>query len=323
MRTATDPSTRPHSRTRRTALMALVLAAGIALTACGGGGSATSTAAGTFASGNADYDAVINAGPVASADAVNGNAWAKAIKEAGVLRVGGTQTSQLFSLMNPATNTVIGFDSGLSQLLSRYILGEVKTDLTIVQSATREEVITSKAVDVVVATYSILPARMEKIDFAGPYYASQAGILVKADNDTIKGVDDLNGKQVATQAGSSGVAILQEAAPGATIVELPDDAQCVAAVETGQVDAYVIDQALLLSGLLTNQNTKIVGQPFGPVDAYGIGVFKGSEGKAFINQFLKDIVADGTWEKLWKVTIQARTGVDQVATPPEIGSAGN
>jgi len=266
---------------------------------------------------------VINSGPVADAATVSANSWASAIKASGTLRIGGTQTSQLFSLLDPTSNQIVGFDAGLGQLLSRYILGSVHTNLTVVTSATREQVITQKQVDVVIATYSITAARMQQIDFAGPYYASQAAILVKSDNTSINSVADLAGKNVATQAGSTGVALLQQLAPTAKVVTLPDDSQCQAAVTSGQVDAYVIDQTILLSDLITNTGVKLAGQPFGPSDSYGIGVLKGSDGKAFINQFLTTIEQDGTWQKLWAATIQAKTKTTQTATPPAIGSAGN
>ena len=311
-----------RTHVRRFAAAVTALLVGLALTACttSNPGTTTTTSSPT---GTLSYNDVINSGPVASADVVAANNWASAVKASGQLRVGGTQTSQLFSLLDPTTNKVVGFDAGLSQLLSRYILGDVNTNLTVVTSATREQVITSGSVDVVVATYSITASRMQQIDFAGPYYTSQAAILVTATNTSISSVADLAGKQVATQAGSTGVSIIKQSAPEATIVELPDDAQCLAAVTPGQVDAYVIDQTLLLSTMMANPDVKIVGDPFGPVDAYGIGVSKSSDGKAFINQFLQTIMDDGTWLNLWKATIQARTKTDQIPTPPAIGSAGN
>ena len=70
------------------------------------------------------FDALIASGPVADADAIAASEWATAVKEAGVLRVGGTRTSFLFSQMDETDNGVRGFDAGLYQLLARYILGD-------------------------------------------------------------------------------------------------------------------------------------------------------------------------------------------------------
>lgn len=52
---------------------------------------------------DADYDAVINSGPVAGDEAVAASTWASAIKQAGVFKTGGTKTSQIFSLEDPAS----------------------------------------------------------------------------------------------------------------------------------------------------------------------------------------------------------------------------
>ena len=144
------------------------------------------------------FDALIASGPVADDETIAASAWAAAVKEAGVLRVGGTRTSFLFSQLDETDNGIRGFDAGLYQLLARYILGdETKYELTQVNSSTRESVLTSGQVDAVFATYSITPSRQEVISFAGPYYTSQQAILVKAGNEEITGVDSLADRIVA------------------------------------------------------------------------------------------------------------------------------
>ena len=164
------------------------------------------------------FDALLASGPVADDAAIDANSWAKAVKEAGVLRVGGTRTSFLFSQLDETDGGVRGFDAGLYQLLARYILGdETKYELTQVDSSTRESVLQSNQVDAVFATYSITPSRQEVISFAGPYYTSRQAVLVKAGNTEVTGVDSLAGKTVATQSGSTGPAILAEYAPEAVV----------------------------------------------------------------------------------------------------------
>ena len=162
----------------------------------------------------AAFDALVAQGPVADAATIASSTWASKIKQAGVLRLGGTQTSNLFSLLNEKDGKARGFDAGLAQMIARYILGDgANTQFTQVTSSTREQVLINDQVDMVLATYSITPARAEKISFAGPYYTSQAGVLVKANNAAIKSYNDLAGKKVATQAGSTGPAILAQFAP--------------------------------------------------------------------------------------------------------------
>ncbi|MBQ6342074.1 MAG: glutamate ABC transporter substrate-binding protein [Anaerolineaceae bacterium] len=266
------------------------------------------------------FDTLLASGPVASDEAVAASSWASAVKKAGILRVGGTRTSFLFSQLDETDNGIRGFDAGLYQLLARYILGdESKYELTQVTSSTRESVLTSGQVDAVFATYSITPSRQEVISFAGPYYTSQQAILVKNGNAEIKGIDDLVDKTVATQAGSTGPSILEEYAPDAIVQEFEDDIQARTAVEQGRADAYVTDYTLILNSIVKNPGAyAIAGDVFGPIDPYGIGLPKDSDGVAFVNDFLKLIEEDGTWTQLWLISLGARTGIDTAPEAPAI-----
>ncbi|MBQ8162054.1 MAG: glutamate ABC transporter substrate-binding protein [Clostridia bacterium] len=266
------------------------------------------------------FDALIATGPVASDEEIAASAWATAVKNAGILRVGGTRTSFLFSQLDETDNGIRGFDAGLYQLLTRYILGdESKYELTQVTSSTRESVLTSDQVDAVFATYSITPSRQEVISFAGPYYTSQQAILVKNGNTEINGLEDLADKIVATQAGSTGPSILAEYAPDADVQEFEDDIQARTAVELGRADAYVTDYTLILNSIVKNPGAYAVsGDVFGPVDPYGIGLPKDSDGVAFVNSFLKTIEDSGLWASLWQVSLGDRTGIDTAPEAPSI-----
>lgn len=305
-------------------LLAAVAALGIALSGCGGTSSAPAkSSAPAQATGKPldtkAYDKLVNSGEVASGSTVNANKWAKAVKDQGVLKVGGVKSSALFSLQSPDDNKVRGFDAGLSQLLARYILGDAKTSVSVVDSSTREAVLQNGTVNTVFATYSINPARQQKIDFAGPYLTSQQAILVKSTNKTVNSVSDLAGKKVGVQAGSTGPSIVKKFAPKANAQEFQTDAELVQALKQGRIDAYVVDESLVLGDIAKEpQALKLAGKPFGDKDEYGIGLPKGSDGTAFVNAWLQKIEADGTWAKLWKLTVGERTGVTKVPTPPAI-----
>ena len=268
----------------------------------------------------AAFDSLVAQGPVADPATLASNTWASKIKQAGTLRLGATQTSNLFSLLNEKDGRIRGFDAGLAQLLTRYILGDgSRYKFTQVTSSTREQVLINDQVDLVLATYSITPARAQKISFAGPYYTSQAGVLVKASNKAIQSHDDLAGRKTATLAGSTGPAILAQFAPKAIVQEFQTHQEAVDALRQGRVDAYVTDYTLLLNVLSLDAGfARLAGEPFGPQDPYGIGLPKGSDGVAFANTFLKKIEADGTWAKLWMVTIGQRTGSTNIPTPPPV-----
>ena len=268
------------------------------------------------------FDSLLAAGEVADDATVSASTWAKKIKDAGKFRLGGVQTSTLFASLDETDNKLRGFDAGLAQLLVRYILGdESKYDFTKVTSDTRESVLQNDQVDAAFATYPSTDTRTAVIPFAGPYYSTQQGILVKADNTDINSVDDLAGKTVAAQSGSTGPSILAEYAPTATVQEFSTDEEARTALEQGRVDAYVIDATMQMSSIVKNPGKyRLAGESFGPEDPYGIGLPLDSDGVAFVNAWLKKIEDEGTWGKLWKICIGDRTGIDTVPEPPAISA---
>ena len=267
------------------------------------------------------FDALVASGPVADDDAVAASEWASKVKAAGKLRVGTTAQSFLFSLLDEEDGHYRGFDAGLYQLLANYIFGDPNAwAFTQVTSSTREDVLISDQVDAVFATYSILPSRQEVISFAGPYVTSKQGILVAAGNEDIKGLDDLAGRVVATQQGSSGPAILEQYAPEAIVQEEIDDETARQDVEVGRADAYVTDYTLILGSIVRNPGKYAVAGIFGEDDNYGIGLPKDSDGVAFVNAFLKQIEDEGLWTQLWQISLGDRTGGAETAPePPVIG----
>lgn len=267
------------------------------------------------------FDALVASGPVADDETVAASQWASKVKAAGKLRVGTTAQSFLFSLLDEEDGHYRGFDAGLYQLLANYILGDPNAwEFTQVTSSTREDVLISDQVDAVFATYSILPSRQEVISFAGPYFTSKQGILIAAGNEDIKGLDDLAGRVVATQQGSSGPAILAEYAPEAIVQEEIDDETARQDVEVGRADAYVTDYTLILGSIVRNPGKYAVAGIFGQDDNYGIGLPKDSDGVAFVNAFLKQIEDAGLWTRLWQISLGDRTGGAETAPePPVIG----
>lgn len=268
------------------------------------------------------YDALIATGFVATDDEIAASEWATRVRDAGTLRVGGVQTSMLFSLLNEVDGKTRGFDAGLSQLLTRYILGDENAqEITQVTSNTRESVLQNDQVDCVFATYSINDDRKKVISFAGPYYTTQQSILVMADNTDINSVDDLAGKNVAAQSGSTGPSILEEYAPDANVQEFATDEEARSALEQGRVDAYVIDTAMQMGSMARNPGRyRLAGDEFGPVDPYGIGLPLDSDAVDFVNAWLQRVEDEGLWADLWKVCIGDRAQIDEVPEPPAIGA---
>ena len=289
---------------------------------------ATSSAAATGASAGVDIDKdafnelVASIEPAAD-DVIEANSWAKAIKDAGTFRLGATRTSAIFSQLDEQDGKVYGFDAGLYLGLIRYILGdETKYDYTQLTSDTRESVLQNDTVDAVFASYTITDKRKEVVSFAGPYMSTQYAVLVLADNADINSVDDLAGKKVAVQSGSTGPEVVGQYAPEAEIQEFSKDDECRAALEQGRVDAYVVDNTLQMGNVVKNPGKyRIAGDAFGPEEYLGIGVKLGNtDAVDFINAFLEKFEDDGNWEKLYKISLADRCGVDTIPEPPAIGA---
>ena len=300
-------------RPRRRALVAAAAALPfVGLAACGsdtGDGPDLGGAEGGDEEGSPFAD-VIASGPVADDDAIAGSAWAAAIKDKDQLIRGGTVANQVFSLASTTGGQPTGFDAGITQLLAKYILGEggdEKVEYIDTTVETRETLVQNGTVDCVIATYSITPERLEVIDFAGPYYLSGTAVQVRTeDAESISGPEDLTGKNLVTQANSTGIQAAEEFIPDydASLVQtLPDNESCVAALKQGRADAYVLDQGVLLGNSAADPEVTVVGEPFVD-DPYGVGLAKDAEGAVdFVNTFLQEIIDSGAWEQLWTATI--------------------
>jgi glutamate transport system substrate-binding protein len=262
-------------------------------------------------------DKLLADAPVASS--IPSGTLMEKIKQAGVLKVGGTDAGPVFSIKDPVSGKLTGFDADLSQMLAKYIIGQPKTSLTLTSVATREPLLQNSTVDTVFATYTITPERAQKVDFAGPYYMSGDAILVKKANNAITKVGDLNGKTVATESNSTAATSIKKFAPQAKIVLFADDNSCVQAVQQGRADAYVLDQGILLGDATKATDVKVVGTPF-TQEPYGIGTPKQNpEMKKFVDDWLKKIEDSGLWKRLYALTI-GKVVTGEAPTPPAIGS---
>lgn len=307
-------------RTRRKAIAAgvMLVAAAFAVTAC----SSTTSLPGEEPSTDvsAETNPVFADAPVADDELILPGSTMEAIKKRGKLIVAEALDAPLLSQQDPTNpDQVEGFDADLAKLLAIYILGEPNVEIVPPASETREAMLQNDTVDVVFNTYTITPERAEQIDFAGPYFESGLAVAVKADNDEIKGIDDLEGAEVIVGANTPAVTAVPERVPSAKVTAFATDPAAVQALLQGRGVAYVQDYTLLASNAAADPALKIVGEPF-TKEPYGIGLKHGdAEFKAFINEWLLKIQEGGQWGQAWKTTLGTVTD-SAIPTPPEIGS---
>ncbi|MEV6841518.1 glutamate ABC transporter substrate-binding protein [Streptomyces sp. NPDC051133] len=309
---------------RRVAAAAALVAATALITSCSSSPSSaakvpgTTASAGTNTGASKTIDQIIADEKPAAASLIPHGSTASTIKARGTLNVGGTQTAALFSLLDPTTGKIGGFDAALSQLLAKYIIGKPRTKLTNVTSATREALLKNHAVDAVFATYTITPERSKIVDFAGPYYMDGLALEVKKGNDSVHTLKDLKNKTVITESGSTAATIIKKEAPTAKILLFDTNTECLQALQQGRADAYILDQGILAGNASTNSDVKVLAATYSQ-EPYGIGLPPGDAGfKRLVNHWLQKIEADGTWAKVWKNTIGTQVPGPAPA-PPKIG----
>ncbi len=168
------------------------------------------------------------------------------------------------------------------------------------KSADRETALSRGDVKLIAATYSITDERAEKVDFAGPYLLAHQDLLVKKDAD-ITEATDLNDKKLCSVTGSTSAQnVKKDFAPDAQLREYGTYSECIAALQSGAVDALTTDDSILAGYASQDQykgQFKLAGLKLSN-ENYGIGVKKGdTETVNKVNDALKKMVSDKSWDK--------------------------
>ena len=151
--------------------------------------------------------------------------------------------------------------------------------------------------DMGASAMTITDERKKRLGFSDPYYDSEQSLLVPAGSD-IKSIDDLAGKKVGVQQGTTGKSYAEKNATGANIVTFPSDAEEYQAIKAGQVDA-------LLQDLPVNLNHAQAGgfeivQTYSTNEQYGLAMKKGNTKLVSdVDAQLKKMRNDGTYDQIY------------------------
>lgn len=285
-------------------VVAIVAAATLAMTGCGGGDNTSGGSDG----GGGDAPAF----EVAKDVALTGSPTFDAIKSAGKIRIGVKEDQPGLGYLDAATGDRTGFDIEIATWMAASLgVAADKIDFKAIPSANRESALANGDVDLYVGTYSITDKRKKLVDFAGPYFITGQGLLVAKDNTDIKSEKDLAGKNVCSATGSTPIQNIRDNFPDANAKEFDLYSKCVDALKTGTVDAVTTDQAILLGFASQDpDNLKVVGEPF-TTENYGIGLPLGDTAlRTFLNTTLTD--GNATWTKIYDNTLgKSGTKVEQ------------
>lgn len=279
---------------RARTLAVVLLAGGLALTACGkeatpGGGDTAPSQA------------------VATDVKVDGSPTFEKIKARGKVVIGVKEDQPGLGFKDATSNKYSGFDIEIAKLVSAKLgFGENDIQFKTIQSAAREQALINGDIDYYVGTYTINAGRKEKVGFAGPYFVAGQDLLVRKDNTDITGKDTLKGKKVCSGTGTTPIKRIRD--EGLTepenIVEFQAYSQCVTKLLDGEVDVVTTDDAIL-KGYAAQEpdKLKVVGSQFSK-EPYGIGLAKDDKAlRDKVNDILQTAMDDNTWQTIYDNTL--------------------
>lgn len=285
-------------------LMASVMVMGL-LTACGGEDTAQTDGTGNETSDAAAPETQEDAAPVEedAAEPDSGDQAAVAdgeVSEAladGVLTVGTNAEFPPFEYVDD-NGDADGFDIALIKAVGEKLGVSVE-----VENMEFDSLVSSigNKIDVAIAGMTVTDERKESVDFSNSYYDALQYVIVPEGSE-ISSFDDLAGKAIGVQLGTTGDFIASDDVEGASVSQYNKAVDAVNDLINGRVDCVIIDKnpALVFEAQFSGQVKALDGAQFNfEVENYAIALPKGDAALADqINAALEEIKADGTFDQL-------------------------
>ncbi|MBD8044436.1 basic amino acid ABC transporter substrate-binding protein [Arthrobacter sp. Sa2BUA2] len=152
--------------------------------------------------------------------------------------------------------------------------------------------------DLIASAMTITEERQERMAFSDPYYDSLQSILVPEGSD-ITGIEDLAGRNLGVQQGTTGEAYAREQAPDAKISSFQSDGELFPALQSGQVEAVLQDLPVNLEHTRDGEFT--IAAKFETDESYGFAMSKtGSEELvSAVNEQLAALRDNGKYQEIY------------------------
>jgi polar amino acid transport system substrate-binding protein len=135
--------------------------------------------------------------------------------------------------------------------------------------------VTSGKADIGIAGMTITEDRLENVNFSTPYI-SAGQVAIVPDGSDITSVDDLTGKTIGVQLGTTGDTYVTTEIEGVTVDRYNKGFEAVQALTQGKVDAVVIDNEPAKSFVASGDGIKILDEPI-TEEQYAIAINKDNE----------------------------------------------
>ncbi len=218
------------------------------------------------------------------------------IQKRGKLIVGTEPTFPPFEFVDEK-NQIVGFDIDIAQELAKRL--NVKLEIVSLPFDSLIPALQQGKIDIIIAGMTITEERSKVVDFSKSYFnANQAIVIRKSAGFSPKTLEELVGKKVAVQLGTTGDLVVSEIS-GVNIVRFQKFTDAFLELQNGRVDAVVLDEAPAKS--YVNKFSKILAlsNVIDTGETYGIAVKKGNkELLNFVNQTLDILRGNKTYDKL-------------------------
>jgi polar amino acid transport system substrate-binding protein len=168
-----------------------------------------------------------------------------------------------------------GFDVEVAQWFARFAFGNKnRVTYTCAPTASREPLLTTDRVDLVISTFTYTADRDTRIDFSRPYYRATGRLLVP-NNSPIQRLSDIRGRRIATTDGSIYHRWMGRCFSGTEVVTTDGVTASVLRLNQGRADAVMWDDTVLAPIAAADRNLKMTDDTF-MVLPYGIGIKQGN-----------------------------------------------
>lgn len=202
-----------------------------------------------------------------------------------------------------------GFDIAIAKHIAKDLLGdENKIKYVVTEASNRVEFLKSNKVDVVFASFSVTPERIEVVDFAEPYLKASLGIASPKKNP-INSVKDLENKTLIVNKGSSSDSYFSKNYPKIKLLKFEQNTDAFNALKDGRGDAISQDSTYALAWAAQNPDY-VVGIPqIGNEDFIAPAVRKGNvELLNWLNTEIKNLRETGEIQKIYDETLKPLYG---------------
>jgi polar amino acid transport system substrate-binding protein len=169
-----------------------------------------------------------------------------------------------------------GFDVEVAKWFARYAFGRAqRVTFVCAPTASREPLLTTDRVDLVISTFTYTADRDTRIDFSRAYYKAGGRLLVK-NSGPVQKLSDIAGKKIATTSGSVYDRWMKKCFTNTEVVVADTFTNAMLSLSQGRADAVMYDDAVLLPVAAADPTVKLTDDSFleGP---FGIGIKQGNK----------------------------------------------